>query len=70
MCYYGKGKLISAISCLNKANYLCPLDWKVLYNLSLCYLSMQQFASAYHFISSAFALCPQHPLILMMIASK
>lgn len=37
MCFLGKGKLVAAISCLRKANYLCPLDWKILYNLGICY---------------------------------
>uniref|UniRef100_A0A915DMD2 Bardet-Biedl syndrome 4 n=1 Tax=Ditylenchus dipsaci TaxID=166011 RepID=A0A915DMD2_9BILA len=68
MCYFGKGKLVAAISCLNKANYLCPLDWKILFNLSLVYFSMRQFASAYHFCSASFAICPQHPIILTAMA--
>ncbi|KAI1731971.1 bardet-Biedl syndrome 4 protein [Ditylenchus destructor] len=68
MCYFGKGKLVAAISCLNRANYFCPLDWKILFNLSLVYSALRQFASAYHFISAAFAICPQHPLILMTMA--
>ncbi|KAI1725478.1 bardet-Biedl syndrome 4 protein [Ditylenchus destructor] len=68
MCYFGKGKLVAAISCLNRANYFCPLDWKILFNLSLVYFALRQFASAYHFISAAFAICPQHPLILMTMA--
>jgi Bardet-Biedl syndrome 4 protein len=29
MCFFGKGKLVAALVCLHKANYLCPLDWKV-----------------------------------------
>ncbi|KAI6187872.1 Bardet-Biedl syndrome 4 protein [Aphelenchoides besseyi] len=52
MCFLGKGKLVAAISCLKKANYLCPLDWKILYNLSIVYSAMMQSASAYFFYVS------------------
>uniref|UniRef100_A0A915CGU7 Bardet-Biedl syndrome 4 n=1 Tax=Parascaris univalens TaxID=6257 RepID=A0A915CGU7_PARUN len=56
MCFFGKGKYVAAISCLKKANYLCPLDWKICFNLGLVHNAMQQYASAYHFISSAVSL--------------
>ncbi|KAL3116707.1 hypothetical protein niasHT_000785 [Heterodera trifolii] len=68
MCFFGKGKLLASLVCLNKANYLCPLDWKVLLNLSLVYCTLHQFASAYHFVSAAFAITPQNPLVLCTMA--
>lgn len=70
MCFFGRSKLIASISCLNKANYLCPLDWKILYNLSMAYYCMKQYASAYHFISATFVLLPENPIILMTMACK
>ena len=35
MCFFGKKKFVAAISCLKRANYLAPFDWKILYNLGL-----------------------------------
>jgi tetratricopeptide (TPR) repeat protein len=49
----GKGKYVASISCLKRANYLNPIDSSILYNLGLVHYSMQQYASAFHFISSA-----------------
>ncbi|CAB1338981.1 unnamed protein product [Coregonus sp. 'balchen'] len=42
MCFFGKKKYVAAISCLKRAHYLSPFDWKVLYNLGLVHLTMQQ----------------------------
>ncbi|KAH9507656.1 Bardet-Biedl syndrome 4 protein [Bulinus truncatus] len=53
MCFFGKKKYVAAISCLKRANYLAPFDWKILYNLGLVHLTMQQYASSFHFISAA-----------------
>ncbi|KAI6241554.1 TPR-REGION domain-containing protein [Aphelenchoides fujianensis] len=68
MCFLGKGKLVAAISCLKKANYLTPLDWKVLYNLSIVYSAMMQSASAYSFMSAALNLQPRNKTLLMGLA--
>ncbi|MFH4973903.1 hypothetical protein AB6A40_000612 [Gnathostoma spinigerum] len=68
LCFFGKGKLVAAISCLKKANYLYPLDERILYNLGLVHCSMQQYASAYHFLSSAVSLRPNSPMTLMALA--
>ena len=35
MCFFGKKKFVAAISCLKRANYLAPFDWKILYNLGV-----------------------------------
>ena len=53
MCFFGKRKYVASISCLKRANYLAPFDWKILYNLGLVHLTMQQFASAFHFLSAS-----------------
>ncbi|CAD5217465.1 unnamed protein product [Bursaphelenchus okinawaensis] len=68
MCFQGKGKLVAAISCLKRANYLNPLDWKILFNLSLAYFSMLQHSTAYHFMSAALNLNPKNRFLLMGLA--
>ncbi|VDD89968.1 unnamed protein product [Enterobius vermicularis] len=60
MCFFGKGKQVAAISCLKKAYYLCPLDWKISYNLGLVHQSIKQYVSAYHFFSAAVNLNPTY----------
>jgi Bardet-Biedl syndrome 4 protein len=70
LCFLGRGKLVAAISCLKRANYLCPLDWKILFNLGIVYAAMSQFASAYNFMSSALNLNPRNKMLLMGVASK
>lgn len=70
MCFYGKGKLVAAISCLKKASYQYPLDGKVLFNLAIAHRAMLQFASAYHFISSAVNLQNKNVIFIMTTASK
>jgi hypothetical protein len=66
----GDNDLLFFSSCLKRANYLCSLDWKILFNLSLVYCSMMQFASAYTFMSSALNLNPRNKMLLMGLASK
>ncbi|XP_077173601.1 BBSome complex member BBS4 isoform X2 [Paroedura picta] len=68
MCFFGKKKYVAAISCLKRANYLAPFDWKVLYNLGLVHLTMQQYASAFHFISAAVHLQPKLGELYMLLA--
>lgn len=60
--------LSQAISCLKRANYLSPFDWKVLYNLGLVHLTMQQYASAFHFLSAAINLNPRMGELYMLLA--
>jgi len=43
MCFFGKSKYVAAISCLKRATYLAPFEWKILYNLGLVHLTMQQY---------------------------
>ena len=62
--------LHQAISCLKRAHYLSPFDWKVLYNLGLVHLTMQQYASAFHFLSAAINLNPRMGDLYMLLAGK
>ncbi|XP_056595650.1 Bardet-Biedl syndrome 4 protein isoform X2 [Triplophysa dalaica] len=68
MCFFGKKKYVAAISCLKRANYLSPFDWKILYNLGLVHLTMQQYASAFHFLSAAVNLRPRMSELYMLLA--
>ncbi|VDK48383.1 unnamed protein product [Gongylonema pulchrum] len=70
MCFFGKRKYVAAISCLKKANYLCPLEWKICYNLGLVHNAMQQHASAYHFLSSAINLNTRSAIAYMALAGS
>lgn len=70
MCFFGKKKYVAAISCLKRANYLAPFDWKILYNLGLVHLATQQYASAFHFLSSAVNLQSKIGCIFLPFASK
>ncbi|XP_061404733.1 Bardet-Biedl syndrome 4 protein [Lethenteron reissneri] len=68
MCFFGKKKYVAAISCLKRAHYLAPFDGKVLYNLGLVHLTMQQHASAFHFLSAAISLMPRMGELYMLLA--
>lgn len=60
--------ILQAFSCLKRAHYLSPFDWKVLYNLGLVHLTMQQYASAFHFLSAAINLNPRMGELYMLLA--
>ncbi|GMS89340.1 hypothetical protein PENTCL1PPCAC_11515, partial [Pristionchus entomophagus] len=68
MCLYAKGKFVSGISCLKKAAFLNPLEYKILYNLGLSHLAMNQLASSYHFLSASLSLKPNDGDILATLA--
>ncbi|XP_076365084.1 Bardet-Biedl syndrome 4 isoform X1 [Tachypleus tridentatus] len=68
MCFFGKKKYVAAISCLKRANYLAPFDWRILQNLGLVHLTMQQYASAFHFLSAAININPQSGTLFMLLA--
>ena len=70
MCFFGKKKHVAAVSCLKRASYLAPFDWKILYNLGLVHLTMQQFASAFHFLSASINLRPNRGQTFMLLAGK
>ncbi|KAK3085477.1 hypothetical protein FSP39_004016 [Pinctada imbricata] len=67
MAFFGKKKYVAAISCLKRANYLAPFDWKILYNLGLVHLTMQQYASSFHFLSAAINLRPKMAQLFMLL---
>ena len=60
--------VLQAISCLKRATYLAPFEWKILYNLGLVHLTMQQYASAFHFLRAASNLQPKKAEITMLMA--
>jgi tetratricopeptide (TPR) repeat protein len=59
---------LQAISCLKRANYLSPFDWKTLYNLGLVHLTTKQYASAFHYLSAAINLQPTSARTFMLLA--
>ncbi|CAG0879160.1 unnamed protein product [Cyprideis torosa] len=70
MCFYGNKKYVAAITCLKRAHYLAPFDWKILYNLGLVHQTMQQYASAFHFLSAAANLKPNKGVIYSLLGSE
>lgn len=60
MCFFSKKKLVAAVSCLKRANYLAPFELYVLYNLALVHLHLQQNASAAIFLQSAIRINKKH----------
>lgn len=50
------------------ANYLCPLEWKICYNLGVVHNAVQQYASAYHFLSSSVNLNTRSTMPYMALA--
>lgn len=69
-CYSTFVPVLKAISCLKRANYLAPFDWKILYNLGLVHLTMQQYASAFHFLSAAINFQPKMGELYMLLAGR
>ncbi|XP_054090634.1 Bardet-Biedl syndrome 4 protein homolog isoform X2 [Zeugodacus cucurbitae] len=47
------GAILQAISSLRKSIWLSPLNYNALYNLSLVYITAQQYASAFHTLAAA-----------------
>ncbi|XP_067931941.1 Bardet-Biedl syndrome 4 protein-like isoform X1 [Watersipora subatra] len=68
MCFFGKKKYVAAIACLKRANYLSPFDWKILFNLGLSHLYMQQYASAFQFFSAAINFNSKNADLYMLLA--
>ncbi|RCN50855.1 tetratricopeptide repeat protein [Ancylostoma caninum] len=53
VCLFAKGRLAQAHSCLKKASFICPLDYKINYNLGLVHQAMGLYCSALHFLKAA-----------------
>ena len=68
MCFFGKQRFIAAIACLKKALYLGPFEWIISYNLGLVHLHTGQWASAFHYLSSAVNLKPDFASSYMYLA--
>ncbi|KAF5272417.1 hypothetical protein FQA39_LY07885 [Lamprigera yunnana] len=58
MCFFAKQKYVAAVSCLKRALWFAPLNWKVLLNLGLVHLTTNQSASAFNFLCAAVNLRP------------
>lgn len=56
--------------CLKRSNFLAPFDHKVLYNLGLIHLIMQQYASAFHYLSAWVHQSPHRGKTYMLLASN
>jgi Bardet-Biedl syndrome 4 protein len=68
MCFFGKKKYVAAISCLKRGNYLSPFEWKILYNLGLVHLAMQQYASAFRYLNAAINFRPKEAILYSLVA--
>ncbi|KAH0817592.1 hypothetical protein GEV33_005199 [Tenebrio molitor] len=62
MCFHSKQKHVAAISCLKRALWISPTNWRVLFNLGLVHLATYQPASAFNFLCAAVNLRPEVPL--------
>ena len=67
MCFASRKKLVGAISCLSRAKYLNPLDWRINYNLGSLYLQLSQYASAFHSFKAAASNSNGYPLIVSLL---
>ncbi|CAH1365097.1 unnamed protein product [Tenebrio molitor] len=61
MCFHSKQKHVAAISCLKRALWISPTNWRVLFNLGLVHLATYQPASAFNFLCAAVNLRPEVP---------
>ncbi|XP_077292888.1 Bardet-Biedl syndrome 4 [Arctopsyche grandis] len=68
MCFFGKQKLVAAISCLKRATALSPSSTKVLHNLGLVHLVSHQYASAFQFLCAALNLKSDCGATFMLMA--
>ena len=68
LCFAIKKKFVAAVSCLKRALYLNPIDWRINYNLGLINLQLRQYASAFHYLKNAVANCGNtNPKILSLL---
>lgn len=68
MCFFGKAKYVAAVSCLKRAVYLAPFEWIISFNLGIVHLTIEQYASAFHYFSSAINLQPTFARSYMYLA--
>lgn len=67
LCFASRKKLVGAVSCLFRARYLNPLDWRISYNLGLLHLHLGQFASSFHFLKASASTSSGYPLVVSLI---
>ena len=68
MWFFGKQKYVAAVACLKRALYLDPFQWIAAFNLGLVHLNTGQYASAFHYFSSAINLKPDFSNSYMYLA--
>lgn len=68
MCLFGQNKMVAAIACLKRALYLAPFEWIIACNLGIVYLSSEQYASAFHYLSASINLKPDYASTYMYLA--
>jgi Bardet-Biedl syndrome 4 protein len=68
MCFFGKGKYVAAVACLKRALYFSPFEWIISYNLGIVHLTTGQYASSFHFFSTAINLQPSLARAYMYLA--
>jgi len=68
LCFSSKKKKVAAISCLERAVYLNPLDWRITYNLALILLHLGQFASCFHYLKSSASMSSGAPHVVSLLA--
>lgn len=69
LCFATRKKVVGAMSCLKRAHYLNPLDWRISYNLGLLHMQMKQFASAFHFLKSSASASIGAPHVVSFLAA-
>ena len=67
MCFFGKQRYIASIACLKRALNIDPFEWIISYNIGLLHLNTKQYASAFHYLSSAINLKPDFALAYMYL---
>jgi len=55
-----QGKNVAAVACLKRAVYFTPFEWIISYNLGVVHLATGQYASAFHYFSTAINLQPTY----------
>ncbi|XP_027198692.2 Bardet-Biedl syndrome 4 [Dermatophagoides pteronyssinus] len=69
ICFASKSKYVAAITCLKRAFFLHPLDWRINYNLGLINLKLKQYASSFQFFKNTVAFCTvPNPNLLTLLA--
>lgn len=53
LCFYGFDKQIASISCLRKANQICPISYEISFNLGINYLKNKQYVSAFVYLTNS-----------------